>query len=141
MKTPTRKRLAIAVVMFMLIAVLIYTVPQAPAPTMQAIGCEDIVKGCAGDGVEVRFDRAPKVMQPFSLVVEIAEAEKVDASFTMAGMEMGFNRYKLVRRADQRWEAEVTLPVCARSRNDWLLLLDVSRDGAHRRIAIAFKAD
>ena len=118
----------------------IYLLPDEPAPVMQAMDCEDIVKGCSGDGLAVRLSQAPKVMQPFRLEVSAPEADAVEATFNMAGMDMGFNRYRLVRQDDRIWDAEVTLPVCVRGRKDWLLLLDISRNGERRRVAVAFAA-
>lgn len=64
-------------------------------------------------------------MQPFGLSVSVTEATAVYASFAMAGMEMGLNRYRLLQQADGLWAAQITLPVCARGRNDWTMLLEV----------------
>ena len=106
---------------------------------VQAIGCADIVRGCKGDGLTVRMDRVPEVLRPFGLEVTADGADGIEASFQMAGMEMGFNRYRLQQRDDQRWYAEVTLPVCARGRKDWLLLLEVRADHERRQIAVPFR--
>ena len=120
---------------------------QAPTPTLlQAMGCPDIVRGCSGAGLTVRMDRVPQVMRPFKLTVhaDAMDTEKVDgmeASFQMAGMEMGFNRYRLQQRGANDWEAEVTLPVCVRDRKDWLMLLDVRQGQERRQVAISFRAE
>ena len=106
---------------------------------VQAIGCADIVRGCKGDGLTVRMDHVPEVLRPFSLQVTTDGADGIEASFQMAGMEMGFNRYRLQQRDDQRWYAEVTLPVCVRGRKDWLLLLEVRAGHERRQIAVPFR--
>ncbi|HYG14046.1 MAG TPA: hypothetical protein VD885_07875, partial [Methylophilaceae bacterium] len=63
------------------------------------------------------------------------------ASFAMQGMEMGLNRYRLLRQPDGKWAAEVTLPVCVQGRSDWLMELEVIEpDGAHR-YQLAFRAN
>ena len=123
-----------------------YLSGETAAPVLQAMGCADVVKGCAGDGLTVRVDQAPQVMRPFRLAVVAPAADAVEASFRMAGMDMGFNRYRLIKQAGQageasEWQAEVTLPVCARSRRDWLLLLDVREGAAHRQVAVAFQTE
>ena len=115
-------------------------------PVLQAMGCADLVKGCAGAGLTVRMDQVPKVMRPFRLTVTAPAADTVEASFSMAGMEMGFNRYRLIKQAGQAgeaplWQAEVTLPVCVRSRRDWLLLLDLSEGASRRQVAVAFQTE
>lgn len=123
-----------------------YLPGETAAPVLQAIGCSDIVQGCAGAGLTVRMDRVPQVMRPFRLTVTAPAADTVDASFRMAGMEMGFNRYRLIKQAGPAaeaavWQAEVTLPVCVRNRRDWLLLLDVREGAARREIAVAFQTE
>lgn len=123
-----------------------YLSGETAAPVMQALGCADIVKGCAGDGLAVRMDQLPQVMRPFRLTVTAPAADAVDASFRMAGMEMGFNRYQLIRQARQAgtapvWQAKVTLPVCVRNRRDWLLLLDLTEGDTRRQVAVAFQTE
>lgn len=128
-----------AIGLAVLVGGLRYFRAQAPVPVVQAMGCADIVKGCHGDRLSVRMDRAPEVMRPFRLEVAAPQAGSMEASFNMAGMEMGFNRYRLMQRSDRVWEAEVTLPVCVRNRRDWLLLLDVTEGSARRQVAVPFQ--
>jgi hypothetical protein len=139
----TLKKMAgfIAVAAALAIVLTVYFVQTKSESVMQAMGCPDIVKGCSGDGLAVRLDQVPKAMRPFRLEVSAPEAESVEASFKMAGMEMGFNRYRLIRQGDQVWDADVTLPACVRNRKDWLLLLDIIERGNHRQVAIAFTAE
>ena len=49
--------------------------------------------------------------------------QNVHAGFAMRGMEMGFNRYQLIKTTDAKWVAEVTLPVCVQGRSDWEMTL------------------
>lgn len=146
MKVPASRQLiigALAVVVVIAISIAIGAAlladRQEPA-VIQAMGCQDIVAGCSGDGLAVRVSRLPRVMQPFKLEVDALDAESVEATFNMAGMDMGFNRYRLVKQDESKWEAEVTLPVCVRDRKDWLLLLDITQSDQRRRVAIAFTA-
>ena len=141
MKTVVKKRIAFAFVAVAIVAVAAYLIPGKQAPAIQAMGCQDIVKGCSGDGLAVRLDQAPQVMRPFKLEVSAPEADSVEASFSMAGMEMGFNRYRLIKQGDQLWDADVTLPVCVRNRKDWLLLLDIKEGSDRRQVAIAFRSE
>ena len=143
------RRLLIGVtvaVILSLIGALTY-LRQVPSPTLvQAMGCPNIVRGCSGAGLTVRMDRVPQVMRPFKLTVhaDAMDTETVDgmeASFQMAGMEMGFNRYRLQQRGASDWDAEVTLPVCVRDRKDWLMLLDVRQGQARRQVAISFRTE
>jgi hypothetical protein len=143
------RRLLIGVTVAVILSVIgaLTYLRQVPSPTLvQAMGCPDIVRGCSGAGLTVRMDRVPQVMRPFKLTVHVdaMDAEKIDAmevSFQMAGMEMGFNRYKLQQRGAGDWEAEVTLPVCVRDRKDWLMLLDVRQGQARREVAISFRTE
>jgi hypothetical protein len=103
--------------------------------------CSDLHQGCGldldGKSVRVSVAGQLKPLQPFQLRVEAPHARKVQARFTMEGMDMGFNLYAL--RADKRgvFQANVTLPVCVSGRRDWIMHLDV--DGA--KITVPFVTD
>jgi hypothetical protein len=90
------------------------------------VPCQDIVAGCglAPAGLRVRFDRQPDALQRFKVYVELPEAPEVHASFNMRGMEMGFNRYRLLAEGAGRWQAEVMLPACIQGRKDWLMMVE-----------------
>lgn len=102
-----------------------------------AVACTDIVAGCSlpAAGLQVAFDQPPQALQPFVLKVRTA-ADQVYASFSMRGMQMGFNRYRLLPQADGSWRAQVTLPACVQGRNDWELLLEIDA----RRYVLPFSA-
>jgi hypothetical protein len=138
------KRYAVGLVLAVILSVIgaLTYLRQAPPPTVvQAMSCQDIVRGCSGAGLSVRMDRVPQIMRPFRVVVSGEGLDAVEASFQMAGMEMGFNRYRLQPRSDGSWDAEVTLPVCVRDRKDWLMLLDVRQGQERRQVAITFRTE
>lgn len=109
----------------------------APHSGAVSLPCADIVAGCAlpAEGGSIRFDHQPDALKPFKLFVTWPQANTIEASFQMAGMQMGFNRYRLVRQADEHWQAEVMLPACIQGRKDWLVELDI--DGAKVRVPFA----
>jgi hypothetical protein len=90
------------------------------------VPCQDIVAGCALSpaGLYVRFDRQPDALQRFKIFVTLPDVQEVHASFNMRGMEMGFNRYRLLPAGAGRWQAEVMLPACIQGRKDWLMVLE-----------------
>ncbi|MCS6786445.1 MAG: hypothetical protein NZ524_05365 [Thiobacillaceae bacterium] len=105
----------------------------APAHTLH---CADLVAGCLTrfDGREVGLGVVGqlKVLHPFELWVRAPWARRVQASFTMEGMDMGFNLYTL--RADNSGvhRARITLPVCVSGRRDWVMTLEI--DGLKVRV-------
>lgn len=110
--------------------------PEGGPPTR--LECPDLAAGCttqlAGRTVSVGIDGELKVLQPFQVWVRVGGARKVQATFTMEGMDMGFNLYTL--RADKEgvFRGRVTLPVCVSGRRDWVMTLDI--DG--HRLAVPF---
>ncbi len=91
---------------------------------VQTVQCADPVAGCRIDEkIGVRFSEPPATMRKFVLEVEAAEDAAPYASFQMKDMDMGLNRYRLLR-GDSKWRAEVMLPACVRGRHDWVLRLE-----------------
>jgi hypothetical protein len=69
-------------------------------------------------------------MQPFA--IELETPEEVDAAgvdFSMVDMDMGLNRYRLVRGEDGLWRGNAMLPVCTTGRRDWLATVEIADDG------------
>lgn len=101
------------------------------------VPCPDIVAGCAlpATGAQVRFDRKPDTLQRFKVLVAWPDVAEVHASFQMRGMEMGFNRYRLLPDGAGKWRAEVMLPACIQGRKDWLMLLEA--DGVRYQVPFA----
>jgi len=57
-------------------------------------------------------------------------------------MEMGLNRYHLLKQADSDfWFAEVTLPVCVQGRSDWVVELEIKTQLETMHYQIPFKVD
>jgi hypothetical protein len=102
------------------------------------IACPDLTAGCSarldGQTISVGVEGELKALQPFQLWVRAEAVRKVQASFTMEGMDMGFNLYTLHADKEGVFRGRVTLPVCVSGRRDWVMTLDI--DG--RRVAIPF---
>jgi hypothetical protein len=101
----------------------------APHEELVPVACQNIVAGCAlpiSKG-SVRFDHQPDALKPFQISVEWPDVSEVHASFQMHGMQMGFNRYRLVQQEPGRWQGEVMLPACIQGRKDWLVVLSAGK--------------
>lgn len=133
-----RKASLLLMVVLVVIAVGVYW-QRANIPPAKTIACVDIGNGCLVDGIKLRFDHIPQVMKPFHLSAESGNATEFHASFAMQGMDMGLNRYRLLKQADGLWTAEVVFPVCVRGRSDWLMLLEVQTPDGLKRYQLAFK--
>jgi hypothetical protein len=109
--------------------------------TAFTLNCQDLYQGCGmdlpGGAVRVSVSGDLKPLQAFLVRVEAPHAGKVEARFTMEGMDMGFNLYTL--RADKEgvYQARVTLPVCVTGRRDWVMYLTVD----DVRLAVPFVTD
>lgn len=108
----------------------------------QKLVCTDIVSGCGNDLFKLKFLNSPQVMKPIRLQLETVNARQVYASFAMERMEMGLNRYHLIKQADSDlWFAEVTLPVCVQGRSDWVVELEIKTQLETMHYQIPFKVD
>jgi hypothetical protein len=99
-----------------------------------------------GDDVAVlvRFKGKVSALKPFRVEVRVRgrlapEIREMSLGFTMKGMDMGVNRYRLKRRKDQVWVADVVLPVCTERRNDWHASLDMPLDSVIYRAVYRFR--
>lgn len=112
----------------------------APVAPLEVV-CAALEEGCTasldGHTVELGTDGPIRVLTPFEVWLKAPGARTVQASFTMEGMDMGFNLYTLRPDAAGVFRARVTLPVCVTGRRDWVLTLDV--DG--RALAVRFVTD
>lgn len=116
-----------------LITGVIYQIwPQKPNP-ISTLSCINPLQGCQIElerqPVHIQFIEPPSGLHPFTLRVTTPKASRISATFSMRDMDMGSNRYILVRNAPETWQAKVVLPVCVSGRHDWLLTLDI--DGNH----------
>lgn len=105
------------------------------------VDCASLDSGCSvqADGRTLRFGMQAnaKPLAPFDIWVsatgsgatsEGAQAiGKVEARFTMEGMDMGFNLYTLRPDAQGVFRARVTLPICVTGRRDWTMILEVDQ--------------
>jgi hypothetical protein len=89
--------------------------------------CADIVAGCdwPEQHLAVKFDQTPQAMKPFQVLVSAKGAQQLYVSFAMKDMQMGMNRYRLLPVGPERWQAQVTLPVCVHGRSDWEMALEI----------------
>ncbi|MCP5278486.1 MAG: hypothetical protein H6935_09005 [Thiobacillus sp.] len=108
---------------------------------LHVMKCPDVHKGCrmdlSGASVAVSMVGELKPLQAFLVRVEAPHADKVEARFTMEGMDMGFNLYTLRADKDGVFESSITLPVCVTGRRDWIM--ELSLDG--ERLAVPFVTD
>ncbi len=113
-----------------------------PDPAAEVtVRCADLRAGCkamlADREVAFGVDGELKLLQPFELWVRAKGVEKAQASFTMEGMDMGFNLYTLRPDGKGAFRARITLPMCVTGRKDWSLHVDV--DGG--RLSVPFVTD
>lgn len=112
-----------------MIGVVVWLNANRAAAPARAVACADMAAGCAAKTAagDIRFGvQGPvKVLKPFGVWAEAPGAHRVEAHFSMEGMDMGFNLYTL--RADDHgvFRATVTLPVCVSGRRDWVMTLDI----------------
>ena len=125
---------------------------ERPAPSPEdvttfatASGCEP-QQGCAVRGesvsMQLRFLAPPHALKPFPvqlLVTTDQQVESVVIAFSMAGMDMGLNRYRMVRDPQTgNWGADVTLPMCVSGRSDWIAGVDLVIAGRDYRWTVPF---
>ena len=107
-----------------------------PSP---AVGCNPVVgdaspAGCAvqqdARAITVQMSGDVRPLRPFELKLMLPEAVRANAvqasvDFVMVGMDMGINRYTLLRQANGDFVGKVILPVCSIGRSDWVAQLSV----------------
>ncbi|HES75895.1 MAG TPA: hypothetical protein ENO09_02675 [bacterium] len=69
-------------------------------------------------------------LRPFELRLILPETVRTQATeasveFVMVGMDMGINRYTLLKQANGDFGGKVILPVCSIGRSDWVAKLSV----------------
>lgn len=111
---------------------------QSEVPA-QVLSCTALAAGCEAmlgkEPVKVGITGEIKVLQPFEVWLQAATPlEKVQASFTMEGMDMGFNLYTLRPDPQGVYRARITLPVCVSGRRDWRMTLEIL--GAHEKFRL-----
>jgi hypothetical protein len=101
---------------------------NTPAATV-TLPCADLTTGCTtrlqGRAISVGLSGPVKPLKPFQVWVKAPGAGKVQARFTMQGMDMGFNLYTLRADGDGVFRARVTLPICVSGRRDWIMAVEI----------------
>lgn len=125
------KQLAAPILILLALATLAIWGARQQPPSGQGteIHCADPVAGCSflhqGMPAQLRFSNQPETLKPFRIYLAHPQVNKASASFQMADMNMGFNRYDFKPQGKGQWLATVTLPVCTASRVDWIAELEL----------------
>ena len=121
--------------LFFLVLVVMAACARKETPV---VACAVLMRGCTleHDQIMVRSDSAPSALKPFVLTITAPAAQEVYVELQMQGMDMGLNRYRLLRQANGEWRASITLPACVTGRRDWMMVVEV--DGTRR--ALVFQA-
>ena len=109
----------------------------APAAAVHATTAAcNVRQGCVlSQGSQVQFSPQSSAKSPFDIIISNAPADvaQVSVSFSMRGMDMGFNRYALQKQSDGSWVArQIRLPLCIDNRNDYLA--DITIGTEHHRL-------
>ncbi len=116
--------------------------PEAPRPAAVNLPCPSPAVGCALQigkrALRVGLSGTLKPLKPFQVWVSAPGAGEVKASFTMVGMNMGFNHYTLRPDSAGVFRAQVTLPACISGRRDWVMTLDIDNT---TRLAMPFATE
>jgi len=132
------------------LAGLLLSCDQSPAPEISAqplrlsTPCK-AQHGCRAVGESISatvvFGRQVRGLQPFPVQVMVDTADQVESvsvAFSMQGMDMGQNRYRLNGAPMSAWTANVTLPICSSGRSDWVADFDLLVAGRHYRFQVPF---
>ena len=99
--------------------------------------CNPVNKVCTASDSELtitlKLGDSAQPLTAFPVLVSLsgktaAKAKAVAVYFTMADMDMGFNRFDLSQQADGTWHGQAILPVCAAGRRDWGATVKISSD-------------
>lgn len=120
--------------------------PQAIQTNLVHSDCDLVATACEveqqGIKYRVEFSQTPSALTPFEVQLTVLQPadwqpQAVSVGFSMQGMDMGFNTHQLAR-IDGVWQAQVVLPVCTLSRNDWQLSVVLQGDVAHYQSEFVF---
>ena len=105
----------------------------------------DIQQGCrAGDtdlSLVLMFGQELQPLKPFPVKVHVQSeipVTSVTVAFSMANMDMGQNRYRLISDGASAWFANVTLPVCSAGRSDWIADIELLAKGRRYKVQLPF---
>ncbi len=123
---------ALPLIIIALAAAILWKDGSAPASAL-TVTCADPTAGCSTrlGAREIRIGMTGnpgsrlKPLQPFQVWVQAPGAERVQVSFTMEGMDMGFNLYTLQPDDQGVFRGRATLPICVTGRRDWNMVVDI----------------
>jgi hypothetical protein len=105
----------------------------------------DIRQGCRAENESltaiVTFEDEPRALQAFPIRIQLRGERRVDAvtaAFSMQGMNMGPNRYRFIADSSDGWRADITLPICASGRTDWLAQFELAVAGQRVQFEVPF---
>ena len=99
--------------------------------------CNPVNKSCAVSDsaltIALTLGERVQPLAPFRVLVGLtgekaAQVKTVAVYFTMADMDMGFNRFDLQQQANETWQGSAILPVCTAGRQDWRVTVNVAAD-------------
>lgn len=97
---------------------------QSRQPEVQTLSCNPAAEGCRfGAGAQLKLIGVGRHDQAFAVAAAglPSDTQTVSLSFSMRGMDMGFNRFDLQHQGQGVWRGEgLRLPVCSLSRRDWI---------------------
>lgn len=113
--------------------------------SMAAGKCLPTGKACMavaeGLSASLQLPAVVPVSRPFRVRAVVSKqsgsVSAIEVAFAMKGMDMGVNRYRLVRKGDH-WESLVVLPVCTTGRTDWIVRMSVSSNNREYRAEFPF---
>lgn len=116
-----------------------------PFKTMSVVSCQPIGTTCTAEFhdaiLQLEFSPSVVVMSPFLASVSTqADIEDVFLEFRMNNMDMGMQRYRLLKNENGVWQSEITLPVCSLGRSDWTAVLEVQYRSTWWRGEFGFEA-
>jgi hypothetical protein len=110
--------------------------PQVVQTDIIHSDCDLVLSTCEieqqGIHYRVEFSQIPSALKPFKVKLRVLhpvdwQPQVVSVRFSMPGMDMGFNTHQL-QLVEDAWQAQVVLPVCSLSRNDWHLSVVLQTD-------------
>jgi hypothetical protein len=105
--------------------------PTSQRATPQTMPCANLAQGCdfalEGQVYHIQSDQPATPARPFVLTLTGAPLTSATASWQMAGMNMGPNRFHFAPGTHGQWQTRTALPFCTQARNDWLLTLNINK--------------
>lgn len=93
-----------------------------------------------------RLDESVHYLKPFQVNVipygfEQTTIKSITTTFSMLGMEMGLNQFKMSEIGTGQWQGQVILPVCSSRRTDWIVEVLLETDESLYRAEYPLQVD